>query len=89
MTPDISKQKVTYYIEPLEGESNYELWSIRLAALLAREGLSNYIRYPDYGIEPTIEDGPLDNPSLESQKTTSIIKLNLYDGPLLLSEVEQ
>jgi hypothetical protein len=29
---DISKQKPTYQIEPLRGEENYELWSIRMSA---------------------------------------------------------
>ena len=55
MSPDIIKQKLTYYIESLQGEENYELWSIRIDSLLAREGLFNHIKYSDYDIEPVIE----------------------------------
>ena len=80
---DISKQRLTYQIEPLSGEKNYELWSIRMEALLAREGLSKYITIADYGYSAIIEGGLLTEPDQNATKTTSLMKLNLYDGPLL------
>ena len=83
MSPDIIKQKLTYYIEPLRGEENYELWFIRIDSLLAREGLLNHIKYSDYDIEPVIELDERVHQSSDSIKTSSLIKLNLCDGPLL------
>ena len=41
------KQKFTIYIEPLIGEKNYELWFIKLEALLVKKNLSEYITDPN------------------------------------------
>ena len=74
----VEKQKTgSFFIDPLSGEKNYEIWSIRLEAYLTKETLSNYIckkraEFPENSFE---EQNAL--------KTASIIKLNLNDGPLL------
>ena len=83
MSLNITKQKLTYHIEPLKGEENYELWSIRIDSLLAREELLNYIKYSDYNIESVIKDDESVIQSSDSIKATSLIKLNLCDGSLL------
>ena len=80
---DISKQRNSIYIESLKGEENYELWSIRIKALLASMGLINYITIQNYDIELMIEGENLVAKNAESIKTTSLIKLNCYDEPLL------
>lgn len=78
-----SKQKLTYQIEPLSGEQNYELWSIRMKALLAKEGLLQYISIEDHGYSAIIEGERPIKPSQEATKSASLIMLNLRDGPLL------
>lgn len=45
---ETSKQKPTYQIEPLKGEANYESWSIRMHALLSKEGLAQYIKIVNF-----------------------------------------
>ena len=80
---DTTKQRLTYQIEPLSGEKNYELWSIRMEALLAREGLAQYIKIQDFGYTAVVENGPLVEPDQSAIKSVSLMKLNLYDGPLL------
>ena len=83
MAFDITKQRLTYQIEPLTGEKNYELWSIRMEALLAREGLAQYIKVQDFGYTAVVENGPLIEPDQSAIKSVSLIKLNCFDGPLL------
>ena len=83
MAIDITKPRLTYQIEPLTGEKNYELWSIRMEALLAREGLAQYIKIQDFGYTAVVENGPLVEPNESATKAVSIIKLNCFDSPLL------
>jgi len=80
---DTKSQKITFNIEPLKGEQNYELWNIRIESLLAKEGLTKYLKIPNFGYEPVVEGEEPINESPEAAKTTAIIKLNLADGPLL------
>ncbi len=80
---DISKQKSTYQIEPLRGEENYELWSIRMSALLSKEGLAQYIKIVNFGYSAVIENRLLVEPDEKAIKAEALIKLNLFDGPLL------
>ena len=83
MSLNITKQNLTYYIEPLKDEKNYELWFIRINSLLTKEELLNYIKYSDYNIESVIKDDESVIQSFDLIKATSLIKLNLCDGPLL------
>jgi len=80
---DISKQKPTYQIEPLRNEENYELWSIRMSALLSKEGLAQYIKIVDFDYSVVIENRLLVEPDQNAIKAEALIKLNLFDGSLL------
>ena len=80
---DISKQRNSFHIEPLKGEENYELWSIRTSAMIASKGNLNYITIRDYNIVPAIEGGEPNVSPPESIQTASLIKLLCADGPLL------
>jgi len=80
---DISKQKPTYQIEPLRGEKNYELWSIRMSALLLKEGLAQYIKIVNFSYSAVIENETLVEPDQNTIKAEALIKLNLFDGLLL------
>ena len=80
---DISKQRITVTIEPFRGEENYELWALRLDSLLAREGLRNHIKLRDFGASPIMEGEEALNENQDSIRSSSIIKLNLANGPLL------
>ena len=80
---DISKQRLTYQIESLSDEKNYELWFIRMKALLIREDLFKYITIADYNYSAIIENDLLTESNQNATKTTSLMKLNLYDESLL------
>ena len=54
-----------------------------MEALLAREGLAQYIKIQDFGYTAVVENGPLVEPDQSAIKSVSLMKLNLYDGPLL------
>jgi hypothetical protein len=56
----------------LKGSSNYDIWAIRIEAILVEKGLYNYINNPS--IDPLEE---------KALKATTLIKLALEDGPLL------
>ena len=80
---NIFKQRNSIYIELLKEEKNNELWSIRIKTLLASSSLALYINNKDYGVAPVIEEKNFILKSIDSIETTSIIKLNYYDKPLL------
>ena len=82
-TDDISKARNSYNIQPLKGAENYEMWSIRIRALLAGSGLVSYIIIQDYGIESVIEGQSSVLLSKDAEKVKSVILLNLEDGPLV------
>lgn len=65
-------------IPKLEGSSNYDIWAIRMRALLTEKG---------YGkcLDPEIIDTPLE----EQDKATALIRLALKDGPLLQTKIEE
>ena len=54
-TDDIFKTRNSYNIQPLKGAENYEMWFIRIRALLVGSGLVSYITIQNYGIESVIE----------------------------------
>ena len=80
---DISKTRNSYNIQPLKGAEDYEIWSIRVHALLAGNGLASYVTIPNHGMEAVIEGQQPVLLSNEGQKAKSIILLNLTDGPLI------
>ena len=80
---DISKMRNSHNIQPLKGAENYEMWSLRIRALLAGYGLVSYITQPNYGIEPVIQGEIPVLLSKEAEKVKSVILLNLEDGPLV------
>ena len=82
-TDDCSKQRNSYNISLLKGTENYELWSIRIRALLAENELTSYISQPNLDIELVIEDGLSILLFKEVEKIKSIILLNLVDEPLV------
>ena len=82
-TDDISKTRNSYNIQPLKGAENYEMWSIRIRALLAGSGLVSYITIQNYGIEPVIKGQPSVLLFKEAEKVKSVILLNLENGPLV------
>ena len=53
---DIFKTRNLYNIQPLKKAENYEMWFIRIRALLAESGLVSYITIQNYGIEFVIKD---------------------------------
>ena len=79
---EVSKQKITTYIKPLDGAKDYKLQALKLDSLLARKGLIKYISTQNYKLYYPIKGEPgilLD----QGVKAISIIKLNLANGFLL------
>ncbi len=52
-------------------------------ALLSKEGLAQYIKIVDFGYSAMIEGEALVKPNEKAIKAEALIKLNLFDGPLL------
>ena len=65
----------TLKIPKLRSSLNYDLWGIRLEAIIVEKGLYAYITN-----NPSTIDNTLDKNAL---KITAIIKLSLEDEPLL------
>ena len=80
---NVSKNRNSYNIQPLKEAENYEMWSLRIRALLAGNSLVSYVTIPNYGIETVVEGEQSVLLSKEVEKTKSIILLNLADGPLV------
>ena len=80
---DISKNRNSYNIQSLKGAENYEMWSLRIRALLAGNGLVSHVSISNYGIETVVEGGQPVLLSNEAEKAKSVILLNLADGPLV------
>ena len=68
-----------FKIPKLKGSSNYDIWSIRLEALITREGYLDVIT-SDINNYTELEQASLQEKAL---KATSYIILTLEDGPLL------
>jgi hypothetical protein len=67
-------------IPKLVGQSNYELWSLRMRAILIEKNLGSFIQ-SQLPIGATIEE----NKALEisSNRALALVQLSLSDGPLL------
>ena len=80
---DVSKNRNSYNIQPLKEAENYEMWSLRIRALLAGNDLISHVTIPNYDIKTIIEGEQPIMLSNEAEKAKSIILLNLADGPLV------
>ena len=80
---DCSKQRNSYNISLLKGIENYELWFIRIRALLVGNELAFYISQSNFGIELVIEGDLSILLFKEVEKIKSIILLNLVDESLV------
>lgn len=68
-----------FKIPKLRGSSNYDIWEIRIQAILVEKDYINYI-LSDY----TLNIDENWNPTKEiADKVSAFIKLSLEDGPLL------
>lgn len=65
----------TFEVPKLKGSLNYELWAIRLEAIIVEKGLLAYITHNSATIDNTLDENAL--------KATTSMKLSLEDGPLL------
>ena len=68
-----------FKIPKLKGSSNYDIWAIRIEAILVKEGYLNLITR-DITTFTLEEQARLED---SAYKATSLIKLSLEDGPLL------
>ena len=80
---DISKARNSYNIQPLKKAENYEMWSIRIRALLAENDLISYITIQDYDIESVIKSQSSILLFKDTEKIKSVILLNLKNDPLI------
>ena len=80
---DISKNRNSYNIQSLKEIENYEMWSLKIRALLAENDLISHVTIPNYDIKTVIESEQLVLLSNEIEKAKSMILLNLTDGPLV------
>ena len=80
---DVSKNRNSYNIQPLKKAENYEMWSLRIRALLAGNDLVSHVTISNYDIETIIEGEQSILLSKEAEKAKSIILLNLTEGPLV------
>jgi len=68
-------------IPKLLGQSNYEIWSLRMQSVLIEKGLGDYIisSFPTTGLsELEIKDI-----KLKADRALALIRLSIADGPLL------
>ena len=80
---DIFKARNSYNIQSLKEAENYEMWFIRIRALLVESDLVSYITIQDYNIESVIENQSSVLLFKDAEKIKSVILLNLKDGPLV------
>ena len=80
---DVSKTRNSYNIQPLKGAENYEMWSLRIRALLVGNGLVSHVTISNHDIATVIEGEQSVLLSNEVEKAKSIILLNLADGSLV------
>ena len=80
---DVTKQKVIYIIDSLSGEENYELWSIRMKSVLAKDELVKHIQEEDYEYTSVTEGFEKTIPTSQAEKAMTLLKLSLLDDPLL------
>ena len=53
---DISKIRNSYNIQPLKKVENYEIWFIRVHALLTENGLTSYVTISNHDMKAIIEN---------------------------------
>ena len=80
---DISKIRNSYNIQSLKKVENYEIWFIRVHALLIENDLTSYVTISNYDMKTVIKDQQSVLLFNESQKAKSIILLNLIDDSLI------
>ena len=68
-------------IPKLLGQSNYEIWSLRMQSVLIEKGLGDYIiaSFPTTGLT---EDN-VKEIKLKADRALALIRLSISDGPLL------
>ena len=69
-------------IPKLLGQSNYELWSLRMRAILVEKNLGSFILNP-LPITPTTTIEEKTALETSSNRALAFIQLSLADGPLL------
>ena len=80
---DVFKNRNSYNIQPFKKAENYEMWSLRIRALLAENVLISHVTISNYDIETIVENEQSVLLSKETEKAKSIILLNLVDGSLV------
>jgi hypothetical protein len=71
-------------IQKLRGASNYDVWSIRVEALLIEKGYNDIMNLPTLN-QPSTDHStePLYQLAEKRMKACSMLRLTLEDGPLL------
>ena len=80
---DISKTRNSYNIQSLKEAEDYEIWFIRVHALLIENDLASYVTISNHDMKAVIESQQLVLLFNENQKAKSIILLNLIDDSLI------
>ena len=80
---DVSKNRNSYNIQSLKEAENYEMWSLRIRALLIGNDLVSHVTISNYDIETMVEGEQFVLLSNEAEKTKSVILLNLVDESLV------
>ena len=80
---NIFKTRNSYNIQPLKEVENYEMWFIRIRALLVESGLVLYITIQNYDIEFVIESQPSMLLFKKVEKMKFVILLNLKNDSLI------
>ena len=80
---DVFKNRNSYNIQPLKEIENYEMWSLKIRALLAGNDLVSHVTILNYDIETIVEDEQSVLLSKKAEKAKSIILLNLADESLV------
>lgn len=68
----------SYKIPKLKGSSNYDIWALRIAAILSEKDLEFVMKNQDLGDDLELEK--------QNNKACAIIKLSLEDGPLIQTQ---
>ena len=80
---DVSKTRNSYNIQSLKSAENYEMWSLRIRALLVENDLVSYVTILNHNIATIIENEQSILLSNEIEKTKSIILLTLVNESLI------
>ena len=80
---NVSKTRNSYNIQSLKDVENYEMWLLRIRALLVENDLVSHVTISNYDIATIIENEQLVLLSNEIEKAKSIILLNLTNESLI------